>query len=191
MTRRRLPSMRLVIDTNVLRGASRTAGATPPGSTLREVLATVLGICHRAVVSPQLAREYRQPASTYGERWLSAMHRKGKVASVDAKETKRARRWKQSPALVSDAQRAALEKDLHLVLAAMEADGVVVSCETNVRDLLRKVMTEEDVANLGWALVDSKTVAWLTSGALRAAVPLDARAPPARRSRSRRGQRGG
>ena len=172
MTRRRVPSVRLVIDANVLRGASRTAGADPPGSTLRAVLVAVLTICHRAVTSPQLEREYATHASAFGTRWLSAMQRKGKVGGVLAAETKRARRWKQSAALTSPKQKAALEKDLHLVLAAMEADGVVVSCETHVRDLLRRVMTPEDMAHIGWALVDDHTVAWLEGGARRAAVLL-------------------
>lgn len=164
--------MRLVIDTNVLRGASSTTDASPPGSLLRAVLDAIFRICHRAVISPELEREYRVHASKFGVRWLSAMRRKGKVVETPAIETSRARRWKQSEHLRSGEQRAELEKDLHLVLAALETDGIVVSGEKRVRALLLKVMEPGEV-ELGWALVGPETVPWLELGAPRGTVRLD------------------
>lgn len=177
MTKRRtVPSVRLVVDTNVLRGASRTATSAPPGSTLRAVLEGILHICHRAVVSPALEREYRTHASSHGVRWLVAMRRRGKVIETNATLTSRARRWMQSEELRSPQQKAELEKDVHLVLAAIETDGIVVSCETNVRDLLLRVMEPNEI-ELGWALVSEETTRWLAGGAPLALVRLETSEP--------------
>ncbi|GAB4211206.1 MAG: hypothetical protein OHK0013_32680 [Sandaracinaceae bacterium] len=162
--KRSVASRRLVVDANVLRSASNTDEARPPGSDCRAVLEAIYRICHRAVVSPALRAEYERHASKYGVRWLEAMASKGKLEDGEARTTSRARGWMQSAALSSEREREELRKDLHLVLAALETDHVVVSSETKVRGLLERVLGDADPA-LGWALVGPTTVAWLEAGA--------------------------
>jgi hypothetical protein len=128
------------------------------------VLSDILEICHRAVISPPLQDEYRLHASAYGVRWLSAMTRKSKVVLTEARETSRARRWLQSKALASAAQRDELRKDMHLLMAALETDELIVSSETRCRDLLRSVVGDDDHAP-GWVLLDEGTSAWLANDA--------------------------
>ena len=112
-----LASRRLVVDANVLRGASRTDGGPPAGVRCRGVVQAVLRICHRAVLSPAVAGEYDKHASGFAVRWLAAMQRKGKIVDTAAATTGRSRGWLQETSY-SPAEREAVEKDLHLVLAA-------------------------------------------------------------------------
>ena len=183
--KRAVPSVRLVVDTNILRGASSTIVAEPPGATLRAVLQAILRICHRAVVSPALAREYNKHASDYGTRWLSAMRTKGKVVEAEATPTSRSRRWQANASRKGSRPGEELQKDLHLVLAAMETDQIVVSCETNARDVLLEVMTPDDLPLVSWAVVGPHTENWLERGAPRQEVPMAA-VPSAKSPRGRR-----
>ncbi len=176
MTRRRkqAPTKRLVVDANVLRGASSTAGGETPGSICRELLNTIYAICHQAVVSTALREEYDRHASRFAVRWLKAMTSKGKVIPVEARETGRARRWAKDAAQIGERAGRELRKDLHLVLAALETDQIVVSAETRSRDLLERVMGRDEPP-LGWALVAPDTIDWLRDGAPLEAVRVLAR----------------
>src|ERR1700677_3961021 len=88
-----VPSQLIVVDANVLRGASSIDGGPPSGAECRLALQAILEICHRVVVSPALADEYDRHASNYAQRWRAAMARRGKVLPTPATRTGRARGW--------------------------------------------------------------------------------------------------
>jgi hypothetical protein len=183
------------VDTNILQGASRTDDGPPAGVRCRAVLSDILQICHRAVISPPLEEEYRRHASDYGDRWWSAMTRKNKVVRTPARETSRARRWLQSEALASNAQREELRKDMHLVMAALETDELIVTSEIRSRDLLRGVVSDDDHTP-GWVVLGDDTTAWLADGApllpehrVQATDAVRARVPRQKRKQVRRKRR--
>ncbi len=64
--KRAIASQLIVVDADVLRGASSTDGGPPPGAQCRRALRSILEICHHAVVSPALTKEYDHHASNYG-----------------------------------------------------------------------------------------------------------------------------
>lgn len=162
-------SQLIVVDANVLRGASSTDGGPPVGAQCRRVLQAILEICHRAVVSPALAQEYDDHESNFGRRWRASMARRRKLVSTPATETGRARGWVQS-AEFTERERDAVRKDLHLVLAAWEKDAVVLSADDRARVLFARV---SDLAAMGWAQMgDGDVHAWLSQGAAPRQVRL-------------------
>ncbi|HET7505735.1 MAG TPA: hypothetical protein VFK02_32165 [Kofleriaceae bacterium] len=160
--RRAIASQLIVVDADVLRGASSTDGGPPAGARCRRALQDILTICHRAVVSPDLENEYNRHASNYGMRWRAAMAHRGKLVPTPATETGRARGWKQSKHFTTT-ERAVVDKDLHLVLAAWETKAVVLSGDDRVRGLFARL---PDLADLGWArIADDDLYNWLRNGA--------------------------
>lgn len=160
--RRAIASQLIVVDANILRGASSTDGGPPAGARCRSALQDILTICHRAMVSPDLENEYNRHASNYGMRWRAAMARRGKLVNTPAKETGRARGWKQSKHFTKT-ERVVVDKDLHLVLAAWETKAVVLSGDDRVRALFARL---PDLADLRWAqIADDDLDEWLRDGA--------------------------
>lgn len=169
MTKKKTTSQPIVVDADVVRASSSGHGGAPRGTRCRRALETILKVCHCAVVSPALATEYRNHASKFGMRWHAAMARRGKVIVTTATPTGRSRGWLQSDAL-SAPERRALEKDLHIVLAAQETRGVVLSADDTTLNILRKVGRRPKV---GWARVeDGDIFDWLESGASADEKPL-------------------
>lgn len=167
--RRAVASRLIVVDADVLRGASSTDGGPPAGARCRRVLHAMLCICHRAVVSRALEEEYSRHASGYGQRWRAAMARRDKTVTTSAEETGRARGWKQSEHF-NKSERAVVEKDLHLVLAAWEKNAVVLSGDDKARALFSRL---SDLAELGWAqIADDCVDEWLRDGAPAKSVAL-------------------
>lgn len=160
-----VPSRLVVVDANIVRGASSTDGGPPVGSHCRKVLQRILSICHRAVVSPALAREYDDHASNFGQRWRAMMMQRSKIIATPARESGRSRGWMQTSGY-TQRERAAAEKDLHLVLAAWEKqdDGaVVLSSDDAARALFVRIA---DLAGMGWArMTDQDIDDWLEQGA--------------------------
>lgn len=160
-----------MVDATVIRGASSTDGGPPRGVACRRALQAILDICHRAVVSPALDKEYQDHASNFGLRWRAAMARRNKLIPTPAKETGKARGWMQSRAFTAD-ERPIAAKDLHLVLAAWEKQAVILSGDDRSRALFARL---PDLEKFGWARMTSDDVLnWLEGGALPHAVALGA-----------------
>jgi hypothetical protein len=157
-------SRRIVIDADVLSAASQATAGPPPGAACRQILQTVLEVCHRAVISPALQREYLRHRSRFGSRWLSAMYARKKAVKTQARDRPELSAWLHGPkAGLTDRQKNQVEKDAHLVAAALETDGLVVSRDTEVRSLLARCTA---LADLVWAPAASeRVVAWLEGGA--------------------------
>jgi hypothetical protein len=167
--KRFIPSQLIVVDANVLRSASRAEAGPPPGAECRRALASILDICHRAVISPALEREYDEHDSRFGRVWRAAMTRKGKIVPTPAAETGRARGWMQTGSFTKEEEKAA-RKDLHLVLAAREQAAVILSRDDAARSLFARL---PELAQLGWAQLTADDVeAWLRGGAQAPVVAL-------------------
>jgi hypothetical protein len=137
----------LIIDTDVLQGASESG--PPHAQKLWEFLRLVLDICHRAGVTDALEVEWHAHASKYAVKWQASMAtvRKRRLLGRGFGGLK-----KRALAVAGDdAVRAIIEKDWHLVEGALEADKVIVSCDTQARHhFARAAATVADLRNLTW-----------------------------------------
>ena len=130
-------SRRLVIDADVLRASGGPNAVHPTATKCREYLQGVLRICHRAQVSDQLNTEWYTHASKFARDWKTAMAQRGKLERVEDVEDVEVRR-KLPGAELTDEEQAALDKDLHLLEAALRADRVVVSLDARMKRIANK-----------------------------------------------------
>jgi hypothetical protein len=172
-------SRRLVIDASVARSATMSQDET--STACREFLQAVLDVCHRAVLTADVYREWDYNAlrirTKSDERrtrflvdWMFAMSRKkrGKIlrARVDRDEALRA---KINRLGLPGNARHEITEDLHLVEAAPASDRIVVSRDDSVRDLLRGIAGGcPEFAKVLWCNpveLGEEGVEWLRTGA--------------------------
>lgn len=172
-------SRRIVVDASVARAAGETEH--PTSQRCRQFLLDMLVICHKVVMSDDIAREWKKHASGYSIRWLAAMRSKGKVVKVTPLEPDL---WQRIIAAadwtVNDI--AAMEKDLLLLLAALESDKLVASGDGKIRErFARAAIKVDSLAGITWvnpSLAEDHCRAWLNAGA-RHADELTLRGPQA------------
>src|SRR5262245_5870582 len=118
-------SRRLVVDASVTRSAGPEHATHPQAKQCRDVLKTILGVCHRVVVSPMVLREWNVHMSGFAKRWRLQMEIRSKILRLDAASLDPI-----DDAVVEEIDnfndRQAALKDVHLVEAALAADRVVI-----------------------------------------------------------------
>lgn len=122
-----VPSRRLVVDASLAASAGRTI--VPTSYRSREFLAEVLKISHRIVMTGELAAEWRRHETLFAARWRAEMRSRGKIVDIEGIQNDEVRKQ------VRLSQ--AVEKDLHLVEAALATDRIVVSLDDRAQGDLR------------------------------------------------------
>lgn len=116
-------SLLLVVDADILRAAGHSEGHA---SNIREVLQTILTVCHRVLLSGEARSEWDTHASRFARTWWTAMSSRGKIQPVVLQLASH------EAALgscgLAPERLPNLNKDLHLVVAALEhGDRIVIS----------------------------------------------------------------
>lgn len=131
---------RLVIDTSIFRAASERPSADPRGQTCGEVLRRILTICHHVAFAPEAGEEWSRHRSRFAMTWRRAMTARKKLHFLD--ETCRDGELRDACRRLSEIAGAPeppwdeVEKDLHLVEAALAVDKVVLSVDARIRGWL-------------------------------------------------------
>ena len=124
----------LVIDSDVARSAGTKED--PISKSCRDVLEAVLEICHKVVLTEEIIAEWQRHRSNFTAGWLRSMmaRRKGVVLKKVTHDELRTR----INALSLDEQALdIIEKDLHLIEAALETDFIVISRDETARGLFQ------------------------------------------------------
>ncbi len=153
--------------------AQSAGNSTHPTSRMcREFLLDMLIICHKVVLTQDIAIEWRNHASSFSVTWLAAMRAKRKVVSVHPEDDGTYGARIQTASGFTVQQIAAMEKDLLLILAALETDGLIASCDSRARALFAQAARElEEIRNVIWVNPNKETDScgdWLKSGARHA-----------------------
>jgi hypothetical protein len=128
----------------------------PTSFRSREFLGEVLKISHRMVMTATLAGEWDRHQSLYATRWRAEMRTRKKIIDISDVENEEVRRQ------VTLSR--AVQKDLHLIEAALATDKIVISLDDRAQAELcvnatREVTWVNAVAEGGHA------VYWLRDGA--------------------------
>ncbi len=117
-------SKRLVIDASVAR-ASGNNRADMQSSRSRELLQTVINVCHRVVFTDAITEEWKRHQSRFAITWLKSMYAKRKVVriAVVADEELRSK----ATTNASEADKTIMLKDFILIEAALATDHIVMS----------------------------------------------------------------
>ncbi|MFY9824577.1 MAG: hypothetical protein WAM82_24585 [Thermoanaerobaculia bacterium] len=158
---------RIVVDASVARSAGWEGAADVLSRHCREALEAIKSI-HSVVFSKEGLSEWRRHSSGFARTWLIEMYGRKKViwAGTIQEDSFRARLLQLAP---SEPIRAAMEKDAHLIEAAIQHDRIVLSRDEAMRQILRQVAAEiREVAQILWAnpaLEDDGVLDWLEGGA--------------------------
>lgn len=164
---------RIVIDASIAHSCGSGDAPVRRGAQCRQAIDTILKVCHRAVFSRALREEWRRHASPYARRWLIAMSVRRKVIDLSTDElnpwvTELQRRVDEL-GLASEVAKI-LEKDLHLVAAALATDDIVLSKDRRARHHFGAAALQiDELARLMWGSLfeeeAGQTVVWLKAGA--------------------------
>ncbi len=142
----------LVIDTSVARSAGGRGATDGRAAASKDALELVRRGKLRAVISEALLEEYRRQIrmSRFFRQWLAWMTDKERLWRVDG--TPHRPTLRAAEQILSPERQKAVEKDLHLVGAALAADRRVLSADDRMRADLSALTTEvRALAKLHWA----------------------------------------
>jgi hypothetical protein len=128
-----IPSRRLVVDASVASAAGQTRHPTSFRS--REFLGEVLKISHRMVMTATIADEWDRHQSLYATRWRAEMRARNKVIDSSDVQNEEVRRQVRLSKTV--------QKDLHLIEAALATDQIVISLDDRAQAELCVNATKE------------------------------------------------
>jgi hypothetical protein len=140
----------LAIDASVLRSAGAKEGHS---SHCAALLSSVLEIGHRAAFSSEIKAEWDKHQSRLAFKWRAAMVARKQMVPLNAQALQVCQHAIMARitahASLGGPDRAALEKDAHMLAAAVEADRVIVT-----GDRILKILTDGALGlSLEWLLV--------------------------------------
>lgn len=163
MAKRRIS--RLVIDADVARSAGTSEH--PVASSSRAFLDTAFECGYDVVMTEAIRDEWRCHQSTYSRKWLTRMYGRRQVHHASVKDDRdlRARLAKVTP----DEQRSVVDKDVHLIEAAIATDRAVTSSDERARRAFRTASKYlPDLSPIIWvnpARCTVRVLDWLRHGA--------------------------
>lgn len=150
MSKQSKQSRLLAIDASVLRSAGIKEGHS---SHCAALLTLVLDIGHRAAFSSEIKAEWDKHQSRLAIKWRTAMVARKQIIPLNAQALQGRQQAITARiaahASLSGPDRFALEKDAHMLAAAVEADRVIVT-----GDRILKILTDSSLGlSLEWLLV--------------------------------------
>ncbi len=118
-------SRRLVIDADVVHSAGETEH--PVSSACRRFLETVLDAGHRVVMTDAIMIEWRNHLSRYSRRWRRQMYGRRRVYRIEKEKERDNNLRNRIDQAVHRDQKAIVDKDVHLIEAAIATDRLVTS----------------------------------------------------------------
>ena len=161
----KVPRRRLVIDADIARSAGESEH--PISSACRRFLETMLNVGHHFVMTDAIKREWRRHISRYSRKWRTQMYGRRLVikTEIDEDETLRER----IDAAVHWDQTETVDKDVHLIEAAIATDRLITSRDETARKIFRNASDEvRQLRHIVWVnptQPDEKPIHWLRNGA--------------------------
>ncbi len=161
-------SRRLVIDASVACAAGGDDARNPKSKSCRDALKSVLEVCHKFILSDDLADEWNKHQSRFARKWRAQMVARKKLIRVPSRANAQLRtKLKHVARTVKDAN--AMIKDCHLIEASIATDEVIISIDEAVRLLFKNAADRVgEIGNIVWVnpnLSKKAAISWLQTGA--------------------------
>lgn len=128
-------SRNLVVDASIMHSSGITERQISRAS--REALDTILRICHHVVITDDIREEWKRHTSGYSQTWHVAMESRNKVNNLDAVDAgELSKAIAESSMDFSD--RKLVEKDAHIINAALSSDKVIVTYDDQLKKTMEK-----------------------------------------------------
>ena len=162
-------SKRLVIDADVAQAAGSETATHPRARHCRDFLDEVLTLSHRVVMTERINNEWKNHQSRFARRWRVSMDARRKVDRIDPPEYE-GLRDKVTGTTTDEDEIQNIEKDFHLLQAALATDQTVISLDETIRGLFRQAsQSVGEIRNIIWVNPDRTAeehpIAWLQDGA--------------------------
>ena len=159
---------RIVIDADIARAAKRSK--SPEASNCFDFLVALQQCHHKAVFSGVLWGEWLDNHSRYSWRWMTEMRGRKLVVRI-GNPTDDGLREKIDRLAGNVAELDAMNKDIHLLEAALATDKIVASKEVEAHDLFEDVCSRvgeiRDVMWVNPVVEEESCIVWLKQGAPR------------------------
>lgn len=123
----------LVVDASVAHSAGETEH--PVSSACRKTLDGILRICHRVIMTEAIRLEWKKHQSRFTRIWYRSMIARKKVQWTVGTRLEPA---EEALNLLSAAEQEGLRKDLCLIEAACDGDGIVVTRDDGIVKIWQK-----------------------------------------------------
>ena len=168
MSKKRIPSRCLVVDASIARAAGSPESKHPTGALCRDFLMGIRSVCHRIAWTEKIKIECDKHDSLFPRQWRVTMLNLSKLRS--ANDTRVSGIWERIQEHCDDAAILAIvQKDCHLVEAALATDRRIASLDEQVRGHLTALAAAvEDLRSIIWvnpAVAEEGAVEWLGKGA--------------------------
>jgi hypothetical protein len=164
----RARSQQLVIDASVARAAGPEGATHPTAKHCRDFLLATLDVCHRAVFTPAIAEEGGEHQSGFAHQWRLSMFARKKIDRLGGQPDPRLR-GQIGEAAAGAKEQDEMQKDVHLVEAALAGSMRVASLDETVRAYFRaaaiSVLRLRSVCWVNPDISDEDALAWLKAGA--------------------------
>lgn len=154
----------IVVDTSVARQCGNVTTANALSVRCRDLLRAIETNELRVVISDDIRREWKKHASRYARLWLTDMVSRNRHLAVDPSRHAGIR---SALSTLNADDRAAVEKDLLLIEAAVDGGSRVISRDWAMRKILHSLAQDvQDLGSIHWTGPEHDgCLAWLNSGA--------------------------
>lgn len=160
---------RLVVNASVARAAGGEGATASVSINCTEFLETFRDeSSHHVVMTPELSEEWNKHQSIFAARWLKSMIARKRFAYVMLSQNRTLSDEIERTA-VGERDIEALQKDFHLLQAALATDQTVISLDETVRGLFKRASQQVgEIRDIIWVNPDKTTeeqpIAWLQNG---------------------------
>ena len=161
-------SKRLVIDADVARASGSETATHPRAEHCRDFLSAILSLSYRIVMTEKISNEWKNHRSRFARRWRVSMDARKKIDRINPPEYAELRDKVTNTASDED-EIEVMQKDFHLLQAALATDQTIISRDETVRGLFAHASQQVgEIRNIIWVNPDrpaEEPIAWLQNGA--------------------------
>ena len=164
-------SKRLVIDTDVAQASGDEDATDPRAINCRDFLKEVRSQDHRVVMTREISDEWKRHQSRFALEWRVSMDARRKIDRINPPEYADIQAKVTNTASEED-KIEVMEKDFHLLQAALATDQTIISLDETIRELFKRAsQSVGEIRDIIWINPDRTAeehpIAWLQNGAPR------------------------
>lgn len=162
-------SKRLVIDTDVAQASGDEDATDPRAINCRDFLKEVRSQNHWVVMTREISDEWKRHQSRFALEWRVSMDARRRIDRIDPPEDKELQDKVTNTGSDED-EIEAMEKDFHLLQAALATDQTIISLDETVRGLFKRASQQiGEIRGIIWVnpdrTVEEQPITWLQNGA--------------------------
>lgn len=163
-------SKRLVIDADVAQASGDEDATDPRAIICRDILMEVRTQEHRIVMTRLINDEWKRHQSHFALEWRASMDARRRVVRIDTSEQSQLKR-KLTNTTENVDDNEVMQKDFHLIQAALETDKTIISLDETAR-VLFAVSSQQvgEIRNIIWVnperTAEELPTTWVKNGAL-------------------------